>query len=563
MAVFILKKSEKRIKQSKLDSLMEQKELSKFQRLSIGDHELQVFQSPRDKRKWKFSHDGTNVFVFGTLVYREKYSGEAAILLLTDLKNQQLRRWELNGSFCLIEHSRNGLRIVLDSQGIYQLYSSDKNELLSNSFLAQQKLLESTEPDKLAIQANLLLGFIPYPDTMFREIKRIQQEDSFFNIVLERYGVQPENPVLNTYSDHLEYQSDKLAAYKDNVKSLLTNEGMEIGVSGGYDSRLILALFHNSGIPIHAHTHHKNNDPDPLLAREICQLLGIPLDEKKDRPVFQSEEDFYSLMESSMLQFDGRICSMMQYAKFEYSREYRDEVFQPGYCIVSGVGGEIYRNHNYFNKSSISTDLWIRYYLINYQGWRSLKTKGRYEFMHYLKAFLIRELGIMNHVDYEGSKQYYKDIWLRDWHGLRNSAENIYNYHLSPFADHTIANPSVLSSSQHGTLGQFEIDLIGRFSRALLNVNSVYGFKFNKLPIKEKLKEMLKTSIPVELKFQLKKRMSANIRNLKIIDTNPVARKNIQALKDLDLDLNIDLFISNQDRFDLANSIGFAIRRLS
>lgn len=563
MAVFILQNDSRRRDNKNLRRRMEYKGHSLSEYLSLNGKQLSVFQSSTDHRKWKFEYRGNQFFLFGTLVYKREYSGPAAIQLLDDLNSANLDAEQLNGSFCLIYQSEKGLSIILDQQGIYQLYSNESYGLISNSFLAAHSMTDSPQPDLMAIQANLILGYIPYPDTQFNQIKRIQKDNTFQDISLERYGLNSSPPKLKTYFDHLEYQASRLTDYRDNVKDFLTDQGMEIGVSGGYDSRLILALFQNTDVPIHAHTHHKKNDPDPIIARRICELLGLELEENRERLRLETEHHYQNLMESSMLQFDGRICSMMQYAKYEYTREYRNKVLKPGYCIVSGVGGEIYRNHNYFNPGLISLDLWIRYYLINHQVWESIKHEGREEFLEYLKSFLTREMGDLKKVNYFVSKRYYKDIWLRDWHGLRNSAENQYNYHLSPFADHTLANPSIFSSKHHKSLGKFEIDLIGEFCKPLLAIDSVYGFSFDNLPLKERIMESIKISIPVGLKFYLGKQLAKSKRLRFVSSQNPIVRQNLEALKALGLKLDLDQFTASQDRFDLANSIGFALRNLT
>jgi hypothetical protein len=81
--------------------------------------------------------------------------------------------------------------------------------------------------------------------------------------------------------------------------------------------------------------------------------------------------------------------------------------------------------------------------------------------------------------------------------------------------------------------------------------------------LKEKIKESIKISIPVGLKFYLGKQLAKSKRSRFVSSQNPIVRQNLEALKALGLKLDLDQFTASQDRFDLANSIGFALRNLT
>ena len=562
MSVFLLTNNLTHINHFKNDSVTIERGFKFELETQLGEYFLRIYRHVDDLRPYRISNAGEEIFFFGSVFYKKKFGAEAVKLFHDDLLNSTVDSSMLMGSFCILYLDENkNCNIVNDSGAIYQLYSNEQGDFITNSFLISSSIVQNKTINEMAFNANLLIGYIPYPDTLFSVIKRIQCEDKWGKFLLKQFDNIDNGKELKNYKDHVDYQTQLINAYINNLSDALITHGVEMGISGGYDSRLILGMLLDKGIKISAHTHYKKNDADPIIAQQLCDLVGIPLKLISERPALKRQEDFDAILNGSFLQFDGRVNSMMDFGKFEYTRDYRAKLFKASNIMVSGVGGEMYRNHNFFNRNKISVDQFIVYYLINHRNWSIIHPKKKFDFLDYLKVGVEHSLDNKNYVSYKDNKRYYKSNWLRDWHGTRNTAENHFSAYVSPFADSFLSNAALRSVAHHGLLGKFEIDLIRSQNPKLTKLNSSYGFAFDDLPFFGGQKELMKILAPIWIKMFL----ASKIKNIKT--SNSITNRKFQEKKYIDIvkdsPLNFDLyqFIKNSGNIELTYSLGYILNK--
>lgn len=563
MAVFLITNNSSLYERLKSDSVIIDRGLAHEFQCQIGDYWLHVYKEKVDVRPFRIAVLNKEIFFFGSVFYKKKFAAEAVKMFYEDLKIDKVDPSKLMGSFCIFYlNDFNKCQIINDSGAIYQLYSNSQGDFITNSFLISTSIAQNKTIDEMALNANLLVGYMPYPDTLFSDIKRIQCEQKWGKFTLNRYHIKSNTFQFKNYKENVHYQTSQINAYVDNLRGTLLGKGVEMGISGGYDSRLILSMLLDKGISIHAHTHFKKNDPDPIIAKELCDLAGIPLKLISERPSLNTQEDFDTILKGSFLQFDGRVNSMMDLGKYEYTRDYRVRLFNPNDITVTGVGGEMYRNHNYFNKSRITVDQFIIYYIINHRNWANMHNSKKSDFIDYIKKGVEPILDDSKYVSYKDSKRYYKTNWLRDWHGTRNTAENHFTSYVSPFADSFLSEAALHSVDHHGLLGKFEIDLIRAQNPNLTKLNSSYGFSFEKIPFWGSQKEYLKILTPtwVKLAIASKVRSIKPVHNINIIST--FQTKYINSIEDYNLYFNKTQFIQNSGNIELTYSLGYAINKL-
>ena len=321
----------------------------------------------------------------------------------------------------------------------------------------------------LSLLENLVTGCSFGHDTCFNEIKRIRWGKSIIlpgEISYFHLGKTIEQEINRGKRETQQSQKTEINQVFQRFIPLVQKYGCELGISGGYDSRLLLSLClaHFPKEKISAGSNYKNPpDTDLKIAREIAGTAGKKLKEVPVNPAAQmSGELFEQTLHRAFLFYDGQFRVNHGWTREFRTAEYRRKVL--GICGfgVSGHAGELLRNDYNLDSLPFSYSLWISNQILGKSGRKKMGSKQEMEgLIRYIREKL-------SHIIPPGKKcmtiedahRYYNEAWVQAGPGIRTSLENQLSFYASPFTDFLISKKAYSLIPFLGKKATYEKQLI-------------------------------------------------------------------------------------------------------
>jgi hypothetical protein len=212
-----------------------------------------------------------------------KYEDGAASIMnnndwSSELTKKDFSRFNLNGHFAVTKWNDNKLELFTDQLGVRNIYLTKLNDcfIFSTRLDWISKLNKSVSIDWEELGARWLLVNQLLDKSILKNVERINQSGrAVFN--LSPVSVQVINQLW--HPDHVILQDDKdlRSTLNDFTLCGLKNDRkLSLGLSGGFDSRILLALLLSSksknwGL----HSLNSREDPDRKIAEQISKKLNI------------------------------------------------------------------------------------------------------------------------------------------------------------------------------------------------------------------------------------------------------------------------------------------------
>lgn len=422
----------------------------------------------------------------------------------------------LHGAFCVILRKHGRCFVFIDRIGVYKVYRDDGGSVVSSSFLA---LLESTSRRRLDVQAAyeyVFQGATYGDDTLAGDIKLLSPD-----IVCEpglslRASTWPAAATPEISRESLEWHAERVLAtlkqtFGDIAKAY--DGHIDTALSGGYDSRLILALLFSQNIRPDIHVYGKDTDPDVVVAKRIAAGEGFPLkhtnkktgaDLTPDRAAESIARTFHA--------FDGAPNDGI----FDNGADLatRKERCRTGALMLNGGGGEVLRNFFYLPDRGFSVQqlLWSFYAQFDPAAGTGHFDEAAYHARlgDKIKATLGTSKGRLTRPQVE---LVYPLFRCRYWMGRNNAVNSRFGSALTPFVDAALVNQTARVPMAYKNFGRFEARLISLASPALAAYPSDYGYAFDRPPpYSARLKAMTTYMRPPSLRrymFRLRTRRQA------------------------------------------------------
>ncbi|MCB9472479.1 MAG: hypothetical protein H6678_01580 [Candidatus Delongbacteria bacterium] len=586
MGAFLLHARDERMDERGLAEVFAQRGFSSVQRLELGSSILHLAGkrhltlSNLCQRELSGAHRAL-LAVTGSLVYDGLSWDEALERLMDDLLEDTLRTDRLAGAFCLIFHrsDRDAVpRVISDPSGLYHLFQDSRGRVLSSSqLLVLHALPEPWTIDRAACLDLLTSGYLVAPRTVFEDLRLVTTASppltaSCFRFEAQLVDVSTVPDVRGGLAAHVEFQLESLKEHLALCRGLTRTLGVDMGLSGGYDSRLLILLAHDGQIPFSCHTHVKEGDDrDRVIARMLAERLGLPLAELvTTAPGAMPPEELEAVLSSSFAFYDGHAVEMMNLLKHEYTPEYRVRALGRMGINLSGVGGEIFRNYNYTRPvGSMDARSWVAYHVINHRNLRCVAAEDARESMvNRQTAAILGALGLAStrRLDFRQTRRYYGEVWLSNWHGVRNSVESTLAVYLTPFSDRRVLRNALASSAHLGVSGKFEAAMIQALNPELASLPSNYGHDFSRIPLKHSLRAGIRAWLPNPLKLALARRMARTSGSRQaadaLISRHPILARALEQLERLELPLDWNSYLAGPSMRILAFSLGYVLHRL-
>lgn len=388
------------------------------------------------------------IFCVGTLSYKGLDISDGLMQFYEDFIAKNIKTNRIHGTFAIILFIDGKIFIANDDENLYPIYINQELGILSSSFLAIAEQLKTLSVNKLSAIESLITGCSFGFDTYFNEINRFRWGNEVRMPNMFHYLPLTKNP-------EPEYKPNKQEAYSIQRQaidqwfkdfSLLANDhGCEVGLSSGYDSRLLLALClnHFDGNRVIVGSNYKNPpDGDLKIARKLALAVKkdckeVPIVSTKAMTTEQLEQN----LKKAFLFYDGQVRANHGWSREYRTVDYRKKVLGELRLGLSGHAGELLRNDYNLDRFKFSYNKWILNNLIGKSGQKRIGNKQSLsQLIKYIKSKLnhIIDSNCMC-INITDAHRYYNEAWVQSGPGIRASIENQLSYYASPFTDYSIS----------------------------------------------------------------------------------------------------------------------------
>jgi asparagine synthase (glutamine-hydrolysing) len=383
----------------------------------------------------------------------------------------------------------------------------------SSAFLAVLAGMEQPTADEQAIyeyvfQAATYGGRTLVKDVNLLDPRQALALDAQPELVL--HATSPAPPASkDSFDAHLERNVAALREWFGEIVACF-GDRIDTALSGGYDSRLILALLRDRGAKARLHVYGSKDDDDVRIARAIAQGEGLHvehIDKSRDKrsPGSLAETIAQNCRLLDAYPVDGILDDGADVAT-------RRDRAAGGALALNGGGGEIFRNFFYLPDRSYSIQeiIWTFYSQFDPAVCTDRFSESAY--MEAMQAAVAYALGTTGEtLTRRDVELVYPAFRCRYWTGRNTSVNNAFGNALTPFIEGPLVDAAAAVPIRFKNHGRFEAALINAVSPALARYPSSYGHDFaGPVPLKRRLKDQLTLRRPPFLRryaFRLKTRL--------------------------------------------------------
>jgi hypothetical protein len=451
--------------------------------------------SERETRGWRILHapyalggpdtffaDGEDfVAVAGTLTCDGKM-GRPALEALLAMEGPDWSR--LGGQFVALVHRAGRMRLFTDYFGAFQLFHDAEMRLFSTSLLSAAHALPRLSFDAQGVY-EFAFNVVPIgDDTVFAELKTLGSDRI---VTLGEDGASAE-AVRKPLPDVAEMPiEERIAAHRDRLMRVVSAHVGQFGdhvycpLSGGLDSRLVLAALRAAGCAPHVYVYGGPDSADVRVGRDIAAAQGFAIDwlDKEAWRTFEPDA-FPEQVARNFEVYDGlpNYGELFENGANAMAREARH---RDGALSVSGGCGEIFRNFFFlpdrrFSAAAVARTFYARYVRDDVTG-----AFDERAFLRSLEDKILCALGRpgdRSRLHRPLVEQIYPRIRCRAVFGREISLEARCGAYLMPFLDHHVVAEAMKLPLALKNAGRFEAMLLDAIDPALARLPSAYGHDF-------------------------------------------------------------------------------------
>lgn len=518
-----------------------------------------------------FEDNEAGIYVAGTLIYKNHLPEDSLKILLVDLRNNKVDFEDILGHFFAIYLNNQKLHYFSDDNNIYDVYFNDDNKIVSSSFLAMVKLF----PDKLTINKDILIenlttGGIIGEESIFNQLKRLFKSNLTFlqPVIIKRTLMVPE---LKSYKEGVSFQIENIRKYYEKIKLSADYFGGDLGITGGYDSRLLMAVMSKSLNNFQYHSSKRNYDSVEFnIAKMICEFKNYPFATIDVKPTDDySAEDYDTFLLNGMKYFDGMVRTHLYWHEGYGNLDYRKKILKNKRFGLNGVGGEQYRNSERLPNHDFSFKNWIYKNFLGRVGVIAFKSKKDEKIFidnYFRKILSAMDLPITYYkTDRVMVKRFFNEVWNSANRAVRAKTENMNTYYLSPFADGYLSKKSCLTVKYFDNSLDFEGDMISSIDKSLAEFASTYGYNFyqGEPRIKSMINMLFDFYLPAVIKNKIKMLVRPNNRfniNL-LLDKYKNLAEYYEMVNSIDNRIDLKMISQKHDLYPLILYWGFFFKK--
>ena len=511
----------------------------------------------------------------GTFVYRMEGPEESLRLLLNDFVEGQFDHSSLLGHYFIFLFLPSGIKILTDGTGLVKAFHDTGGSYLSSSFLLAARLHKGLTLNSAAATENLVTGGITGHETLVNEISSFSKDS--FRLFSDIEFVLPVAPAAEDRSvsktDALQRQSALLGKYFSSCSKLAGACGADIGLTGGYDSRLVLACArgHIQNLQVHSHYRPAGSE-EWRIARMIAEGEGISFTSPGVTPPEKMDDEMLlRVIDGSFSFSDGAIslhCNWME----EYNTlEYRLSVLGDKRLGFSGIGGEQYRNQERLYGKPWLFSKWLKYsYLRRVSGRVFLTSKDEQALLQRIKSKIYSIMCFSpgkRFISLPDLKRIQNEVIIPAYRGARTDAENRHSWYLSPLADFHVSTPAYGIIKFLKDSKRFEADLIRMISPSLAAYPTDYGYDLVRgEPLSARIAaSAFENLLPASLKWAVREKIKRGGRVGPLsekIRTSQLLKGYVQNVTSAGLPVSVAGLLRRESTAHMVISLGYFLEKL-
>jgi len=393
---------------------------------------------------------------------------------------------EIMGHYAVVFRKNGRTEIKLDRFGGYHLFYNLEAGIVSSSFYAICSVLGRLTLTQQSACEYVFNGVVSGDETLFSEVKLAPIQAT---ILVGPQGLEVVRQALPVTTAFKQERRD--ASLRESIALLDRYFGavarsfgdrVRCALSGGYDSRLLLAYLRRHGLKPSIYVYGEAQAKDVQLAAHITRGEGFALDviDKDDRPVIPPVE-FIETAHRNFIATDG-----YGYAGIFHNGAETEELTRRvlgGTIAINGGGGEIFRNFFYLldREYSIQEFLWSFYSQFDPAiGAAVFDSAGYYRG---LERKVMQLLGSEEpRLQRPTVEWLYHNFRCRAWDGKVDSIASRFGFTAMPYLERSITEHASALPLHWKNHGAYEAELIRRIDSRLAGYPSLYGHDFNGPP---------------------------------------------------------------------------------
>jgi len=446
-------------------------------------------------RHWGYAKGGPDTLLIegedfaaiaGTMTLDGVMGREALSRLIAMLADGRIDWQRVAGQFVALVRSAGRSWLFTDFFAAFQLFRSESDMVLSTSLLAALEALPRVRFDAQGVY-EFAFNVVPIgDDTVFEELKLLGP-----GTLLElTEGGAKAHPLAKPLPDRTDDRppAERLAIHRNLLTQAVADHVRAFGnaihcpLSGGLDSRLLLAAFRASGATPYVYVYGPAISEDVQIARAIAAAEGFAIEwiDKEAAPL--PPDAFADQVTANFAGFDAlpTFGNIFDNGGHLAARNHRHP---PGGLAASGGCGEVYRDFFYMADRPSSADAVARTFFARFVASDATDAFDRHAFVARIAAKLGDAVGSKDgRLSRTQVEQLYPRIRCRSLFGREISLESRLGAYFMPFLDHRIAAEALTLPMPLKQAGRFETALLNAIDPALARHLSTYGHDFTAGP---------------------------------------------------------------------------------
>lgn len=477
----------------------------KEQVFSMGEYCLYFYEDLFGLRDKTYINGKGDIFVAsGALMYNRKMGVEALKAIDRRLDHgERLSDMRFSGSYVFIVYKSGKLCITGDLLGTMGCYINSTLDWATSNFLSAIVLNGKFEYSRYELLESILFGFTFGYKTVVKDIKLLKSawvyDLTSQNCSKKKFKIPSLNNNLNSLiNDTLDILIDEFEGYKHAFGNKMVS-----ALSGGYDSRLMLALMQAVEVDPELYVYGKPTDKDVVIAKGIAKGENLTLnhiDRSNFPPVMP--DDFHRVVERTFYDLD------MESNIFSDDSDFTTRITRAmgGGLLMNGSGGEIYRD--VWNWGFKYTDLYSLFRNSYDIGQIDRLGVDVNEFFRNIEVKMCLMLSDFFDLEDSISRQQAEmifPIYRSKFYYPTNTINNYFCSALYPFMSARVVLQSFSIPHKMKRYGEYERLLIKKLNPSLASYQSAYGYNFERGPgLKEKIMDRTYSILSPKVKTTIK-----------------------------------------------------------